>query len=86
MEIVMANYKKWTNTEIDYINNNYQLLNDESLAAKLTQMTGQSITTAMVRRQRRKLAIKKPRGRPTKAAKLVNSPNLESLNGTQLEN
>jgi len=29
-------------------------------------MTGQNITTAMVRRQRRKLALKKPRGRPTK--------------------
>jgi len=74
----MANYKKWTNTEIDYINNNYKLLNDELLASKLTQMTGQNITTAMVRRQRRKLDIKKPRGRPSKGAKLVNNPNAES--------
>lgn len=82
----MANYKKWTNTEVDYINNNYQLLNDESLAAKLTQMTGQNITTAMVRRQRRKLAIKKPRGRPTKTAKLANNPNLESTSETSVGN
>lgn len=82
----MANYKKWTNTEVDYINNNYQLLNDESLAVKLTQMTGQNITTAMVRRQRRKLAIKKPRGRPTKTAKLANNPNLESTNETSIGN
>ena len=82
----MANYKKWTNTEVDYINNNYKLLNDESLAAKLTQMTGQNITTAMVRRQRRKLAIKKPRGRPTKTAKLANNPNLESTNETSIGN
>lgn len=82
----MANYKKWTNTEVDYINNNYKVLNDESLAAKLTQMTGQSITTAMVRRQRRKLAIKKPRGRPTKTAKLANNPNLESTNETSIGN
>ncbi len=80
----MANYKKWTNTEVDYINNNYQLLNDESLAVKLTQMTGQNITTAMVRRQRRKLAIKKPRGRPSKTAKLANNPNLESTNETTI--
>jgi len=86
MEIFMANYKKWTNTEVDYINNNYKLLNDESLAAKLTQMTGQNITTAMVRRQRRKLAIKKPRGRPTKTAKLANNPNLESTNETSIGN
>lgn len=80
----MANYKKWTNTEVDYINNNYQLLNDESLAVKLTQMTGQNITTAMVRRQRRKLAIKKPRGRPSKTAKLANNPNLESTSETTI--
>ena len=66
----MSNYKKWTDTEIDYINNNYQLLNDELLASKLTQMTGQNITTAMVRRQRRKLNIKKNRGRPSKCVKV----------------
>ena len=82
----MANYKKWTNTEVDYINNNYKLLNDEALAVKLTQMTGQNITTAMVRRQRRKLAIKKPRGRPTKTAKLANNPNLESTTETIIGN
>lgn len=69
----MSNYKKWTDTEIDYINNNYQLLNDELLASKLTQMTGQNITTAMVRRQRRKLNIKKSRGRPSKCVKVENT-------------
>ena len=69
----MSNYKKWTDTEIDYINNNYQLLNDELLASKLTQMTGQNITTAMVRRQRRKLNIKKNRGRTSKCVKVENT-------------
>lgn len=69
----MSTYKKWTDTEIDYINNNYQLLNDELLASKLTQMTGQNITTAMVRRQRRKLNIKKSRGRPSKCVKVENT-------------
>jgi hypothetical protein len=62
----MANYKKWTNVELDFINNNHQTLCDELLASKLTQMTGQNISTAMVRRQRRKLALKKSRGRPKK--------------------
>jgi len=62
----MANYKKWTSTETDFIHNNHLLFNDEALAAKLSSMTGQNITTAMVRRQRRKLAIKKARGRPCK--------------------
>jgi hypothetical protein len=62
----MATYKKWTNSEIDYIQNNHTLLCDEALAAKLGQMTGQNISTAMVRRQRRKLSLKKSRGRPKK--------------------
>ena len=62
----MANYKKWTSTEIDYIQNNHTLLCDEILAVKLSQITGQNVTTAMVRRQRRKLALKKARGRPKK--------------------
>lgn len=67
----MATYKKWTNSEVDYIRNNHTLLCDEALAAKLSQMTGQNISTAMVRRQRRKLALKKSRGRPRK---VVNTP------------
>jgi hypothetical protein len=62
----MANYKKWTNSETDFINHNHKQLNDQTLAEKLSQMTGQSITTAMVRRQRRKLKLSKPRGRPSK--------------------
>jgi hypothetical protein len=62
----MATYKKWTDAETDFIKNNHTLLCDEALGNKLSQMTGQNITTAMVRRQRRKLALKKPRGRPTK--------------------
>lgn len=62
----MANYKKWTSTETDYIQNNHLLFNDEALAGKLSQMTGQAVTTAMVRRQRRKLSLKKERGRPRK--------------------
>lgn len=63
----MATYKKWTSSEIDYVKNNHNLLCDEALAAKLSQMTGQNISTAMVRRQRRKLELKKPRGRPRKS-------------------
>lgn len=62
----MANYKKWTESEIDYIRNNHAFTPDEELAVKLSQMTSQSVTTAMIRRQRRKLKLSKPRGRPTK--------------------
>lgn len=62
----MATYKKWLQTELDFIRSNQELYNDEQLSAKLSQMTGQNVTTAMVRRQRRKLSIKKKRGRPLK--------------------
>jgi len=62
----MANYKKWTNAELDFLANNHTLLNDGELANKLSQMSGENVTTAMVRRQRRKLSIKKQRGRPAK--------------------
>lgn len=62
----MANYKKWTNTETDFIRNNHKSMCDEALAKELTSMTGQDVTTAMVRRQRRKLSLKKERGRPRK--------------------
>lgn len=68
----MATYKKWLQAELDFIKANQELFNDEQLGVKLSQMTGQNITTAMVRRQRRKLAIKKKRGRPSKASS-VNS-------------
>lgn len=71
----MVTYKKWSNAETDFIRENHTILCDEALAAKLSQMTNQNITTAMVRRQRRKLALKKARGRPSKN-KSISSPSL----------
>ena len=62
----MATYKKWNDTEIDYIRNNHSVVCDEDLAVKLSEITGQSVSTAMIRRQRRKLKLSKPRGRPSK--------------------
>lgn len=69
----MAKYKKWSSSEIEYIQNNHTLLCDENLAASLSKMTGENISTAMVRRQRRKLNLGKSRGRPRKN-KVVESP------------
>ena len=54
--------------ELEFIKNNQDVLNDELLATKLSEMTGQTITRIMIRRQRRKLEIKKKRGRPRKEA------------------
>lgn len=62
----MAVYKKWTDNEIDYIRNNHSNTPDDVLAQQLGQITGNNITSAMIRRQRRKLKLSKPRGRPSK--------------------
>jgi hypothetical protein len=68
----MATYKKWTNDELEYIKSNQKLLSDDEMAAKLGQMTGGSVTTAMIRRQRRKLGIQKQKGRRKKNIVLDN--------------
>jgi hypothetical protein len=59
------NYRKWTDADIVFINNNKGLL-DKEVAAKLSEATGQPISASMVRRQRRKSGITKSRGRPAK--------------------
>jgi hypothetical protein len=74
----MATYKKWTQAETSFIKDNHNVLCDEILAVKLSQMTSQSITTAMVRRQRRKLALKKNRGRPKKVKEINSSRDTET--------
>lgn len=59
-------YKKWTSTELDFIKDNAGLMTDDELAVKLTQMTSSNISVPMIRTQRRKLGVKKPRGRQAK--------------------
>ena len=57
-------YKKWTKEETDFIANNSQNMKDEEIASYLNKIDGtRQITVGMVRRQRRKLSISKPRGR-----------------------
>ena len=58
-------YKKWTPTDIQFILDNQNML-DKDVADKLSQITGQTISASMIRRQRRKSGIAKRRGRPTK--------------------
>lgn len=65
-ETIMANYKKWNQSELDFIVNNQDKMNDDILALQLSQSGGQNVTRSMIRRQRRKLNIKKKRGRPRK--------------------
>lgn len=75
----MANYKKWTSSETEFIQNNHQTMCDEMLASKLSQITNENISTAMVRRQRRKLALKKSRGRPRKTNQPIDAINSASV-------
>jgi predicted GTPase len=62
----MATYKKWTQAEKDFILNNAILMDDKSLAEKLSSITNENITISMVRRQRRKFGVAKTRGRKKK--------------------
>lgn len=67
----MATYKKWSDAEVGFVRDNIGILSDGELANKLSGMTGETITTGMVRRQRRKLGIVKPRGRRKKNASVA---------------
>jgi len=66
-------YKKWNKEELEFIKNNSASMKDEEIAAYLNKIDGaNAITISMVRRQRRKLQISKPRGRRPSVVKLDN--------------
>ena len=67
----MATYKKWNDAELEYIKNNLTSFSDQELSAKLSEMTGETISTSMIRRQRRKLGVNKPRGRRKKNTNII---------------
>ena len=62
----MANYKRWSEAEVNFIKDHIALMSDAELAEKLSAITGETITYGMVRRQRRKLNVVKTRGRRKK--------------------
>lgn len=55
--------KNWTEVEKEYIRLNAHLIHDEVLAQKLSVMSGRTITTNALRKQRRKIGLKKSSGR-----------------------
>ncbi|NBT88867.1 MAG: hypothetical protein EBT51_11295 [Flavobacteriaceae bacterium] len=65
MRILKMNYKKWSQQELLFIQENYKL-SDKDIAAELSRITGSIVTDAMIRRQRRKIGITKNRGRKPK--------------------
>lgn len=57
-------YKKWSKEEMEFIANNASSMKDDEIAQYLNKIDGSRvISVGMIRRQRRKLSIKKPRGR-----------------------
>lgn len=64
-------YHRWGQQELEYLVQNYETLTDGEIARSLSNMLNTEITTAMVRRQRKKLSIKKPRGRRSRATPVI---------------
>tara|TARA_R100001163_G_scaffold65518_1_gene63042 strand:- start:81 stop:284 length:204 start_codon:yes stop_codon:yes gene_type:complete len=62
----MANYKRWSNAEKDFIRNNCGTLSDKEIAKKMGEISGEQITSDMIRQQRRKMQVIKKKGRPKK--------------------
>ena len=59
-------YRKWQPEDIEFIEKNYIQMTDQNIAITLSKITGYNITVDMIRRQRRKLNLSRPKGRPTK--------------------
>ena len=57
-------YKKWADSDLDFIKNNYDKMTDKEMSETLAKISGQSISISMIRRQRRKLQLGRKRGRP----------------------
>jgi len=59
----MKKYKKWSSEELCYISENCNKMKDKELATLLSEKGNGEITVDMIRRQRRKLQIRKKQGR-----------------------
>jgi hypothetical protein len=57
-------YKRWADSDLDFIKNNYDKMTDKEMSETLTKISGQNISISMIRRQRRKLQLGRKRGRP----------------------
>ncbi len=62
----MKKYKKWSSEELCYISENCNKMKDKELATLLSEKINEEITVDMIRRQRRKLQIRKKQGRHRK--------------------
>lgn len=61
-------YKRWSDSDLEFIRQNYEKLTDKDMSETLSRISGQNISISMVRRQRRKLQLGRRRGRPKSAS------------------
>lgn len=61
-------YKRWTDSDLEFIRQNYDKMTDKDMSETLSKISGQNISISMVRRQRRKLQLGRRRGRPKTTA------------------
>lgn len=59
-------YRKWQPADIEFIEKNHTKMTDQAIAVTLSKITGCNISIDMIRRQRRKLKLSRPKGRPAK--------------------
>ena len=62
----MRIYKKWSSEDLCFIAENCNKMKDKELAILLSERNDCKVTVDMLRRRRRKLKIRKKRGRPYK--------------------
>lgn len=58
-------HRYWQEADIEFIKNNYTNMTDTVIAVTLSKITGSNISAYMVRQQRRRLKLTKPKGRPS---------------------
>jgi len=80
----MKKYKKWSSEELCYISENCNKMKDKELATLLSEKGNEEITVDMIRRQRRKLQIRKKQGRHRNQKKETSSMETGNVGSTTI--
>ena len=80
----MKKYKKWSSEELCYISENCNKMKDKELANLLTEKCNVEIKVDMIRRQRRKLQIRKKQGRHKNQQKETSSVETGNVGSTTI--
>lgn len=58
----MSKYKKWSRNEREFIAQNIGM-KDQQIADRISELTGEKVSSDMIRQQRRRMRLIKSRGR-----------------------